>query len=425
MEKNKKLLATLAVALSTISAVTFIGYSFSQVLMDKASTSITDNIEIGWTREDEKNNESRYLKNALEQDAQEKAHTDTVLFYKISTIGVITRFSVVAHIMRILELNPNKIIRIYVVDSINLDPEYFNNKDKFPNVQFKYFEKTDLESSIDNFAKYNYNIQFLEEVYEEFGPNQKIDGYFDDYSFAQKIILYVNGLNTPINRLKIYNEFSLLSKLESMSFISDGTWSVEFFKEQLKQAFLLADNLYDSETQTYANAMLMKDRMKNDDITKEEFLQGNNALLYLTSLITFDREKVNSSKYFLPTTDFIGEMNRLGSKNYKHGADDIFSPYNAQNLDVMSMIKKLDQEAIRQILKIDQGFDPEIYIAEMNNHNNYVYAGSLMANLENAISNGKTLLAIKKYAIATTPEVSEQEKIVVWFKGHPRDNDIL
>ncbi|MGL5643657.1 MAG: hypothetical protein ACRCW3_02685, partial [Metamycoplasmataceae bacterium] len=125
MEKNKKLLATLAVALSTISAVTFIGYSFSQVLMDKASTSITDNIEIGWTREDEKNNESRYLKNALEQDAQEKAHTDTVLFYKISTIGVITRFSVVAHIMRILELNPNKIIRIYVVDSINLDPEYF------------------------------------------------------------------------------------------------------------------------------------------------------------------------------------------------------------------------------------------------------------------------------------------------------------
>ncbi|MGL5591045.1 MAG: hypothetical protein ACRDCH_03185 [Metamycoplasmataceae bacterium] len=425
MEKNKKLMATLAVTLSTISAVTFVGYSFSQVLIDKASTSITDNIEIGWTRDDEKNNENRYLKNALEQDAQEKAMTDTVLFYKISTIGVITRFSVVAHIMRILELNPNKIIRIYVVDSINLDPEYFNNKDKFPNVQFKYFEKTDLESSIDNFAKYNYNIQFLEEVYEEFGPNQKIDGYFDDYSFAQKIILYVNGLNTPINRLKIYNEFSLLSKLESMSFISDGTWSVEFFKQQLKQAFLLADNLYDSETQTYANAMLMKDRMKNDDITKEEFLQGNNALLYLTSLITFDREKVNSSKYFLPTTDFIGEMNRLGSKNYKHGADDIFSPYNAQNLDVMSMIKKLDQEAIRQILKIDQGFDPEIYIAEMNNHNNYVYAGSLMANLENAISNGKTLLAIKKYAIATTPEVSEQEKIVVWFKGHPRDNDIL
>ncbi|MGL5205452.1 MAG: hypothetical protein ACRC7B_00865, partial [Metamycoplasmataceae bacterium] len=343
----------------------------------------------------------------------------------ISTTGVITRFSVVAHIMRVLELNPNKIIRIYAVDNINLNPDYFNNKDRFPNVQFKYFEKSDLESSVDTFTKYNYNIQFLEEVYEEFGQNQKIDGYFDDYSFVQKILLYINGLNIPVNRLKIYDEFSLLSKLESMSFLSDGTLSVEYYQQQLKQAFLLADNLYDSETQTYANAMLMKQRMKNDDITKEEFLKGNNALLYLTSLITFDIENVNSSKYFLPTTDFIGELNRFGSENYKHGTEDVFSPYNGLNLDIMSMIKGLNQKDIRGILKIDEGFDPQIYISEMNNHNNYVYAGALMDNLDNAISNARTLLAIKRYAISTTPEITEQEKIFVWFKGHPRDNDIL
>ncbi|MGL5205518.1 MAG: hypothetical protein ACRC7B_01225, partial [Metamycoplasmataceae bacterium] len=84
MAKNKKIMATLAVTLSTISAVSFVAYSFSQVLIDKTLTSITDNIEIGWTREDEKNHENRYLKNALEKDAQEKANTDTVLFYKIS-----------------------------------------------------------------------------------------------------------------------------------------------------------------------------------------------------------------------------------------------------------------------------------------------------------------------------------------------------
>ncbi|MGL5733098.1 MAG: hypothetical protein ACRCXE_03440, partial [Metamycoplasmataceae bacterium] len=314
MANSKKIRASLAVAVSTLSAVTFIGYSFSQVLLDKATTSITENKQIGWTRDDEDKSKDRYLKNALELDAQEKAHSDSVLFYKISTNGVITRFSVVAHIMRILELNPDKEIRVYAVDSLNLNTEFFEDKDKFPNFKFKYFDKSFLESSIDNFVKYNYNIQFLEEVYEEFGSDKKIDGYFDDYSFFTKILLYINGLNSPRDRLEMWNQFSLLSKLETTSFISDGTHSIEFFYEEIKKAFLLSDNLYDSETMNYSNAKLMRERMKKGEVTKEEFLKGNNALLYLTSLITFDKEEPKTSKYFLPTTDFIGEMNRTSGK---------------------------------------------------------------------------------------------------------------
>ncbi|MGL5733073.1 MAG: hypothetical protein ACRCXE_03315 [Metamycoplasmataceae bacterium] len=425
MANSKKIMASLAVAVSTLSAVTFLGYSFSQVLMDKATTSITENKQIGWTREDEDKNQDRYLKNALEKDAQEKANSDSVLFYKISTNGVITRFSVVAHIMRVLEINPEKEIRLYAVQALNIDTEFFNNKDKFPNFKFKYFEKSDFESMFDSFAKYDFNIKFLEEVYEEFGNDKKIDGYFDDYSFFAKMLLYVRGLNSPRDRLEMWNQFSLLSKLESTSFLSDGTQSIEFFYEDIKKAFLLSDNLYDSEKMNYTNAKLMKARVKNDEITKEEFIKGNNALLYLTSLITYDKEDSKKSKYFLPTTDFIGEMNRPSSKLYNDGANDVFSPYNAQNLDVVGMIKKLDQEAIKSVLKIDPSYDPEIYIKAMDNHDNYVYAGRLLSTPEIARADVKTLMAIKQFAIKTTPDVTQHDKIVVWFKGHPRDNDIL
>ncbi|MGL5205046.1 MAG: hypothetical protein ACRC63_02235, partial [Metamycoplasmataceae bacterium] len=424
MINSKKIMASLAVALSTASAITFIGYSFSQVLMDKAITSITNNKEIGWTREIEERSKDRYIKDALEKDALEKAHTDSVLFYKISTNGVITRFSVVAHIMKILELNPEKEIRIYAIDSLNLDADFFNDEEKFPNVKFKYFDKSFLESSIDNFAEYNYNIQFLEEVYEEFGMNKKIDGYFDDYSFFTKILLYVNGLNSPKDRLEIYNQFSLLSKLESTNFISDGTKSVEFFFDDVKKAFLLSDNLYDINKNNYTNAQLMRQRVKNDEISKEEFIKGNNALLYLTSLITYDFDSENS-KYFLPTTDFIAEVNRTGGGNYKNGLNDVFSPFNSQNLDVVGMIKKLDQAAVRSVLKIDEEYDPEIYIQEMNNHDNYVYAGTLLSTPEITRSAVNTLIAIKEYAIKTTPDVTQHDKIIVWFKGHPRDENIL
>ncbi|MGL6125310.1 MAG: hypothetical protein ACRC1F_02340 [Metamycoplasmataceae bacterium] len=418
---SKKMINSLAIAISTISATALLGYSFSQILVDRVETSITKNNEIGWTREDEELNVSRYLRNALEQDAVEKAQTDSVLFYKISTNGVITRFSVVAHIMKVLELNPNKEIRVFAIDALNLDETFFNQKDKFPNVKFKYFDQSFLESSVDTFAKYDFNLEFLEEVYNEFGDDKKIDGYFDDYSFFNKINLYLSGVNTPANRLEIYNEFSLLSKLESTNFISDGTLSVEFFEQTIKRAFLLSNNLYDSEISNYENAKLMREAMKQGKISEEEFIDGNNALLFLTSLITYDTKNPNSTKYFLPTTDFIGELNRPTGNNYKYGSNDIFSPYNSQNLDVISLIRQLNQDDVKRVLKIEN-FDPEIFIEKMKGNDNYIFAGTLLSSPSIVASSAKSLLAIRNYAKKTTL-VENHNKIVVWFKGHPRDGD--
>lgn len=421
MENGRKIMAYFWATLSVASAITLVGYSFSQVLIEKSVTSVTKNKFIGWTREDEEKNKDRYLKDALLKDAIEKSKTDSVLFYKITTNGVITRFSLVAHIMKILELNPNKEIRIFAIDALNLDEAFFNQKDKFPNLKFRYFDESFLESSVDTYVKYDFNVKFLEEVIQEFGDDKKIDGYFDDYSFMTKILLYVNGLNAPINRLQIYNEFSLFAKLESMNFFSDGTKSVEFFEEPIKKAFLLSNNLYDSESKNYANAKMMRENVKNNKISKEEFLKGNNALLFLTSLITNDFSNSSSTKYFLPTTDFISEINRPDGNNYKNGTNDVFSPFNSLNLDVISFIKNLNQKDIKQILKIKEDFDPSYYIGEMNGKDNYVYAGTLLDTPTTLRSNANTLIAIRKYAQKTTPNIENHDKIVVWFKGHPRD----
>lgn len=416
MQKTKKIMMIFLLSFSSMASIALIGYSVSKILMEKTTTITTSNKLIGWTREDETNSEGRYLKDALLNDAIEKANTDSVLFYKITTNGVITRFSFVAHVMKVLELNPNKTIRIFAIKALNLDIEYFK---QFKNVEFNYFD----ESLIETYVKYDFNVEFLESVYKEFGPNTKIDGYLDDYSYMEKILLYLKGINSPIYRLQIYDEFALFSKLQTINFFSDGTKSVEYFSETIKKAFLLSGNLYDQNQKNYVKAKNIREGVRNETIDKKEFIEGNNALLFLTSLITADFSDINKGKYFLPTTDFIGEVNRPDGNNFKDGRNDVFSPYNSLNLNVIEFIRTLNQKDIKKIMKISETFDPKYYIDQMNGFDNYIYAGTLLDTPDRVKNNIETLLAIKKYAETDTSS-QNPNKIRVWFKGHPRDKDI-
>ncbi len=418
MIKNKnKFIIPSVLTLVIGSSIALCSYGFAQVIIEKNITTKTDNKLMGWTREDEEISKTRYAHDALLQDAIEKSKTDSVLFYKINGASVITRFSFVAHIMKILELNPEKRIEIYAINLLNLDMDYFK---KFPNVVYNEFNETVLSNN----ATYSYNLEFLQNVYDKFGGNVKVDGYFDDYTYMAKVSLYIRGFNSPLDRLKIYNEFILLGQLESMNFFSDGTKSVEYFSQLFKQAYLLSNNLYNTEDKNYTNARLMRQAVKNGQISKEVFLEKNNALLFLTSLMTIDFKDPNRTKYFLPTTDFIPEMNRPDNNtNYKYGENDIFSPYNSVNMDIITFMKDFDQIVLRKILKIKEDFDPDSYIQQMNNNKNYIYSGGKMNTQERIDSNIKTLVAIKNYANSKHP--TESDKIIVWFKGHPADENIL
>ena len=418
MKKSKnKFIIPSVLTIAIGSSIALCSYGFAQVVTEKNITTKTSNKLMGWTRENEEINKNRYAHDALMQDAVEKSRTDSVLFYKINGSSVITRFSFVAHIMKVLELNPDKHIEIYAINLLNLDMDYFK---QFPNVVYNEFSETVLTNN----ATYSYNLSFLQNVYDKFGKNVKIDGYFDDYTYMAKVSLYMRGFNSPLDRLRIYNEFILLGQLESMNFFSDGTKSVEYFSQLFKQSFLLSNNLYNEEDKNYTNAKLMRQAVKNNQISKEVFLEGNNALLFLTSMMTIDFEDPSSTKYFLPTTDFIPEMNRPDNNpNYKYVENDIFSPYNSVNMDIITFMKGFDQIVIRKILKIKEDFDPNSYIQQMNNHKNYIYSGGKMNTQDRIDSNIKTLVAIKNYANSKHP--TESDKIIVWFKGHPADENIL
>jgi hypothetical protein len=307
--------------------------------------------------------------------------------------------------MKILELNPNKIIRVVSIDKLDLDYDYFK---QYPNVEFEIISETDLEAT----ATYAFNLDYLQLIYDEYGTDKKVDAYFDDTTYMHKIELYLRGFNSPLDKSIIYNEFILLGKLESINFFADGTKSVEYFTQFFKHAFLLSNNLYNSTDKNYTNAKLIREDVKADKMSQSEFIKNNNALLFLTSFLTIDFTQPNKNKYFLPTTDFIPEINRLeDNDNYKDGENDFFSPYNSQNLNIISFIKNLDQLAVRKILKIDKSFDPEYYIKQMNNNKNYIYSGGPMSTQDRIDSNIRVLVSIKNYANKHHP--TESDKIIV------------
>ena len=416
---NKKLIVPSLLSLTLLSSAVLCSYAFAQVVIEKDKTTRTNNELINWSRQDEVSAEARYVKDALLKDAQEKAATTSVLFYKITNPSVITRFSFISHIMKILELNPDKRVHIQAINTLNLDMGYF---EQYPNVVYDVLYETVLTS----YTTYEYNLDPLQDIYDSYGEDQAIDGYFDDFTYVQKIGLYLRGFNTPLDRLKIYNEFILLGKLDTINFFPDGTKSVEYFIEFYKKAFMLSNNLYDPIEKNYTNAKLMREGVKQGLVSKEEFLKGNNALLFLTSMLTMDFKDPNKSKYFLPTTGFISEVNREGEnpnfKNTNEGQD-FFSPYNSQNIDIINFMKSLNQVDLRNILKIKADFNPEFYIQQMNNNKNYIYSGGKMNDQARIDNNVKVLVAIKNYASKQHP--GQEDQVIVWFKGHPSDNDIL
>ena len=417
MNKKNKILMPILLVFSVASTIALISYSFASSVIQTSNILTTKNKEIGWTREDESKNIDRYLNDALAEDVLQKANTNSVLFYKIEGYGVIPKFAFISHMMEVLKINPKKEIRIYANEKLNLNMDYFK---QFPNVVFTFFP----DNTIDSYAAYEFGSEFLQEVYSEFGQDKIIDGYFDDTSFFRKIEIYLSGiLTTPKSRLEIYNEFHQMAQLNTINFFSDGTASIEYFREEIKKSFLISNNLYDKTKNNYINAKQMREGVKNGTISKKDFIQDNNALLFLTSLVTIDFDDINKTKYFFPTTDFIEEVNRKDDNhNFDNYENDVFSPFNSLNMNLNKFISGVNQKDIMSVLKIKENFDPQFYIDKMNNNLNYVYAGGMMRTTDLADANARVLLAIKANAIKEYPNNSN---IIVWFKGHPRDKDIL
>lgn len=406
------------------------------------------------------------FQNAIYQDAFEKATYDpnSILVYSIYWFGVFHRFGLVSHILSVLEINPDQ--KIYVMETSNkndystllaLKPD---GTRKYPNVKIVEsapgFDSTDGVWLLSN--RFITPIDFFKDIYKE-NPNARIHGYFADFTILEVIKNFFNGSNLPILKKNIHDYWGMFNKFESLSIFADGTSSVDFFDTTFYNYLLKAgigeytemvSNVPGISKFEYKEAanfrkQFLESQKKGEDFT-HKFLEKNNAIMYVASLITTkdfnnDNEyplkdatnmpvQYKDSKFFLPTTEFIRDVNRKGSTFLKTSNDEFFNPYNSYEADLIESLKKLPKEKfdeLTKILKAKDVFADKTLSEKMKGKINVVYSGTLLNNDSVSLSDQKAtrkseidnLRAIKILVENENP--LEKEKVQIIYKGHPRD----
>lgn len=426
----------------------------------------TDNSVSPYNEEDSPATAKPEFQNAIYQDAFEKATYDpnSILVYSIYWFGVFHRFGLVSHILSVLEINPDQ--KIYVMETSNkndystllaLKPD---GTRKYPNVKIVEsapgFDSTDGVWLLSN--RFITPIDFFKDIYKE-NPNARIHGYFADFTILEVIKNFFNGSNLPILKKNIHDYWGMFNKFESLSIFADGTSSVDFFDTTFYNYLLKAgigeytemvSNVPGISKFEYKEAanfrkQFLESQKKGEDFT-HKFLEKNNAIMYVASLITTkdfnnDNEyplkdasgksvQYKDSKFFLPTTEFIRDVNRKGSTFLKTSNDEFFNPYNSYEADLIESLKKLPKEKfdeLTKILKAKDVFADTTLNDAMSNKINVVYSGTLLNNDSVSLSDQKAtrkseidnLRAIKILVENENP--LEKEKVQIIYKGHPRD----
>lgn len=402
------------------------------------------------------------FQNAIYQDAFEKATYDpnSILVYSIYWFGVFHRFGLVSHILSVLDINPNQ--KIYVMETskkndystlLALKPD---GTRKYPNVKIVEsapgFDSTDGVWLLSN--RFITPIDFFKDIYKE-NPNARIHGYFADFTILEVIKNFFNGSNLPILKKNIHDYWGMFNKFESLSIFADGTSSVDFFDTTFYNYLLKAgigeytemvSNKFEYKEAANFRKQFLESQKKGEDFT-HKFLEKNNAIMYIASLITTkdfnnDNEyplpdisgnsvQYKDSKFFLPTTEFITDVNRKGSTFLKTSNDEFFNPYNSYEADLIESFKRLPKDKfdeLTEILKAKAVIEDQILTDSMKNKINVVYSGTLLNNDGVSPSVQQTtrkseidnLRAIKVLVEKEDP-VANKGKVQIIYKGHPRD----
>lgn len=400
------------------------------------------------------------FQNAIYQDAFEKATYDpnSILVYSIYWFGVFHRFGLVSHILSVLEINPDQ--KIYVMEtskkndySTLLALNEAGTARKYPNVKIVEsapgFDSTDGVWLLSN--RFITPIDFFKDIYKE-NPNARIHGYFADFTILEVIKNFFNGSNLPILKKNIHDYWGMFNKFESLSIFADGTSSVDFFdttfynyllKAGIGEYTKMASNKFEYKEAANFRKQFLESQKKGEDFT-HKFLEKNNAIMYIASLITTNdfnndneypvpdissgKVQYKDSKFFLPTTEFIRDVNRKGSTFLKTSNDEFFNPYNSYEADLIESFKRLPKDKfdeLTEILKAKAIIEDQNLTNSMKNKINVVYSGTLLNNDGVSPSVQQTtrkseidnLRAIKTIVGRDNPG----ETVQIIYKGHPRD----
>ncbi len=362
--------------------------------------------------------------NALQMDVQEKATSDSTIIYYINWIGISPRLMSASHLIKILEINPNKEVYFVIRKNVKmnlLDSEINQNKSKYPNFNFIMIEDP-LIDSIQSIKNQDYfPLQISDIIKKLNSENKKIDFYCDDYLILNPI----NNVAKNLENVNYYNKetwnkiidnlvsnFSKIKNMNSVNIFADGTISMNFFSSTIYKSFLFSGNAIDKSKNEYLSESLFLDKHPQVNTVQD-------LILFLLSIVSTNEKgsNISKTKYFLPTVEMVNEANLANSQILATNEKDFFNPYNSLEADLLSFCQGIQHESLNLLNKIfSNNLISESNFEFMNNNNNYIYSGALLEDGNKITEESLKLLQIKK-------EIEEQgiKKYNIIFKGHPRN----
>lgn len=363
---------------------------------------------------------TKYNENAFIENAYNIANDDSVLFYVVNTDNYIHIYSAVAHMLKVLELNPFKEIIIIVDSNFYNDNKFsFNALLSFKNVSLINTNiHTDLNLDTLNFnfvfTKY---INYLLSEFPEYIDRKKIlytadENYF--YNFNNELnIRNINSthkdnlVNTFFQLYKIFNQINIIGSNNSLKFFSNNAYYAYannnfYFKNQDNYPFLI-----DIQKNTR--------NMSNEEFKKWLNEDYRNFYYYLISCYSasknYNDSDITRVNYYLPYANVIKDINNATSNflSYNSYFNQYFDPYNSYGLNLVGLISSLNTTSIKffyNTFKID--FSINYLYSEFEGHYNIIFN-------ENDPQLSDTTIAENLIKIGKINETKSSLPLKIWY----------
>lgn len=418
MKKNKYLLSLIFLSTFTLSSsiVTACSVSKDSENQNKLAPPEIKINQVARSTQPDYQDEIR--KNGLLIDAEEKANEENnVLMYSINWGAVLQKYGSFLHFLKVLEINPNKEIYVYVQNNSDNQSPYAlfgyiaNLKSQFPNVKLRIIDQW---NSWETFL-FHHNI--IENDLKNL-KDKKVDIYLDDYAILKTLEIYQSlvkdGKSVSSANELILDNYFFLSQMNSINLMSDGSASFRFYDDSFVEGMLLTKNAFDNKT----NSFKLSDEIRKDlylgNISKTELLNGSEysgALLlqsFVTSFTPLNDSNIIPTKYFNPGTTTIVDMNSSNSLalSLLKNSGLFFDPYFSVNANIIAFFKSLKLESkklFQSALSIDNVEDKNTL---MSNKISAIYSGRLMYNDEILTQEATRIINIYK-----NEKSSERERL--------------
>lgn len=363
--------------------------------------------------------------NKLKNDAIGLAQENNIIIYSISWFAVSYKYITIAHIIKILEINPLQEIFIYIMEDVFNSWKIDIDKiiQKYQNVKIKIMSN----DNIHNESRYHsLEMKAIKDFSQTYGflSSNKYTFIVDDLNFLIPVISNI-GL-TNVN-YEIFNNFkngflTLLKNFSSIYLIPDGTKSIEGWSNKFYEILKINDfgldsnNYYNSSLKYLSNIKIM-----NDYELKKHFNSIEKIKTFIVVLMTSHYPKtyeydLPQFTYYVPSTNMIKDVNYNSSLLWMNRLqNEYFDPYQSYNANFIDLFLSLSQEQkdfYFDIFKIDKNYQNDLN--EMNNSTNIVFTGRKFENEK--IINEQANKMISLYKLN-----KNSPNLKVWFKGHPRE----